>query len=101
MSRCTDDPQVAIVEVSLARNVTVAVDRAVSALGLAPSRRLSIAYGPDADHVDAAVAEAATAAFGRRLKRMRDDGVAEAHVFLAGPAPLPCSLGHPSTPARP
>ncbi|MDQ3688963.1 MAG: SAVED domain-containing protein [Chloroflexota bacterium] len=87
------DPQVAIVEVSLARNVTVAVDRAVSALGLAPSRRLLIGYGPDADQVDAAVAAAATAAFGRRLKQVRDDGVTEAHVFLAGPAPLALLLG--------
>jgi hypothetical protein len=87
------DPRVAIVEVSLARNVAVAVDRAVSALGLAPSHRLSIGYGPDADHVDAAVAAAATAAFGRRLKAMRDDGVTEAHVFLAGPVPLALLLG--------
>ena len=87
------DPRVAIVEVGLARNVGVAVDRAVSALGLAPSRRLSIGYGPDADHVDAAVAAAATAAFGRRLKKMRDEGVTEAHVFLAGPAPLALLLG--------
>ena len=87
------DPRVAIVEVSLARNVAVAVDRAVIALGLAPSRRLSIRYGPDADHVDAAVAAAATAAFGRRLKAMRDDGVTETHVFLAGPAPLALLLG--------
>jgi len=87
------DPRVAIVEVSLARNVSVAVDRAVSALGLAPSRRLWIGYGPHAKHVDAAVAAAATAAFGRRLKSMRDDGVSEAHVFLAGPAPLALLLG--------
>lgn len=87
------DSRVAIVEVGLARNVAVAVDRAVSALGLAPSRRLSIGYGPDADHVDAAVAAAATAAFERRLKKMRDDGVTEAHVFLAGPAPLALLLG--------
>jgi hypothetical protein len=87
------DPRVAIVEVNLARNVAAAVDRAVNALGLAPSRRLSISYGPDTDHVDAAVAAAATAAFGLRLKRMRDDGVSEAHVFLAGPAPLALLLG--------
>ncbi len=87
------DQRVAIVEVSLARNVAAAVDRAVDALGLAPSRRVSIGYGPDADHVDAAVAAAATAAFGRRLKGMRDDGISEAHVFLAGPAPLALLLG--------
>lgn len=87
------DPRVGIVEVSLARNVGVAVDRAISALGIAPSRRLSIGYGPEADHVDAAVAAAATAAFGLRLKRMRDDGVTEGHVFLAGPAPLALLLG--------
>lgn len=87
------DPRVAVIEVSLARNVAVAVDRAVSGLGLAPSRRLSIGYGPDADHVDAAVAAAATTAFGRRLKKMRDEGVTEAHVFLAGPAPLALLLG--------
>lgn len=87
------DPRVAIVVVSLARNITVAVDRAVSAFGLSPSRRLSIGYGPSADHVDAAVAAAATAAFGLRLKKMRDDGVTKAHVFLAGPAPLVVLLG--------
>jgi SMODS-associated and fused to various effectors sensor domain len=60
---------------------------------LTPSRRLSIAYGPDVDHVDAAVAAAATAAFGRRLKRMRAEDITEAHVFLAGPAPLALLLG--------
>ena len=87
------DPRVAVIEVSLARSVSVAVDRAIIAFGLAPSRRLTIDYGPDADHVDAAVAAAATAAFGRRLKRLRDDGVPEAHVFLAGPAPLALLLG--------
>ena len=58
------DPWIAVVEVSLARNVSVAVDRAAAAFGLAPARRLTIGYGPDADHVDAAVAAAATAAFG-------------------------------------
>lgn len=89
----TGDPRITVVEVSLARNVSVAVDRAIAAFGLAPSRRLTIGYGPDADHVDAAVAAAATAAFGRGLKKMRDDGVTEAHVFLAGPAPLALLLG--------
>ena len=87
------DPRVAVVEVSLARTVTVAVDRAIAALGLDPSRRLSLAYGPGTDHVDAVVAAAATAAFGRRLKRLRDEGVTEAHVFLTGPAPLALLLG--------
>ncbi len=89
----TGDPRVAVVEVSLVRDVTVAVDRAISALGLAPCRRLLIGYGSGADHVDAAVAAAATAAFGRRLRKMRDEGVTEAHVFLAGPAPLALLLG--------
>lgn len=87
------DPRMAIVEVSLARNVSVAVDRAVSTLGLVPSRRLTVGYGPDADHVDAAVAASVSAAFGQRLKKMRDDGVTEAQVFLAGPAPLALLLG--------
>jgi hypothetical protein len=82
-----------VVELSLARTVTVAVDRAITALALAPSRRLSLVYGPGVDHVDAAVAAAATAAFGRRLKRLRDEGVTEARVFLAGPAPLSLLLG--------
>jgi hypothetical protein len=89
----TGDRRVGVIEVSLARKVTVAVDRAIAAFGLAPSRRLSIDYGPDADHVDAAVASAATATFGRRLKQMRDEGVAEGHVFLAGAAPLALLLG--------
>lgn len=87
------DPRVAVVEVSLARTVTVAVDRAIEVLGLTPSRRLSLAYGRGADHVDAAVAAAATGALGRRLKRLRDEGVTEAHMFLAGPAPLALLLG--------
>ena len=83
------DPRVAVAVVSLA----LAVDRAITAWGLTPSRRLSIAYGPDADHVDAAVAATATAAFRQRLKGIRDDGIAEAHVFLAGSAPLALLLG--------
>jgi hypothetical protein len=87
------DPRVAVVEVSLARTVTVAVDRAIAACALALSRRLSLAYGSGVDHVDAAVAAAATAAFGRRLKRLRDEGITEVHVFLAGPAPLAVLLG--------
>lgn len=87
------DPRVAVVEVSLARVVTVAVDRAIAALSLDPSRRLSLAYRPGVNHVDAAVAAAATAAFGRRLKELRDEGSTEAHVFLAGPAPLALLLG--------
>jgi hypothetical protein len=89
----TGDPRVAVIEVSLARNVAVAVDRVVASFGLSPSRRLSIGYGPDAAHVDADVAAAATATFGRRVKLLRDDGVTEAHIFLAGPAPLATLLG--------
>jgi hypothetical protein len=87
------DPRVAVVEVSLARTVSLAVDRAIATLALQPSRRLSLAYGPGIDHVDVAVTAAATAAFGRWLKRIRDEGVTEAHVFLAGPAPLALLLG--------
>jgi hypothetical protein len=87
------DPEIAVVEISLARVVTDAVDRALTIFRLSPSHRLSIGYGPDADHVDAGVAAAASATFGRRLRKMRDEGVAEAHVFLAGPAPLAFLLG--------
>lgn len=87
------DSRVAVVEVSLARTVTVAVDRAIAALGIMPSRRLSLAYARGVEAVDAAVAAAATAAFGRRVKRLRDVGVTEVHVFLAGPAPLALLLG--------
>jgi SMODS-associated and fused to various effectors sensor domain len=61
--------------------------------GDALMRRLSMTYASGVDHVDAAVAAAATATFGPRLKRLRDEGVTEVHVFLAGPAPLALLLG--------
>jgi len=93
VSDAVGDPQVAVVEASLTRKVNVAAEWTVAALGLRPSRILRLDYGPGIEAVDAAVAAAASAAFGRRLRMLRDDGITEAHIFLAGPAPLALLLG--------
>lgn len=89
----TGDPRVGVVQVSLARDVSVAVDHAVTGFDIRASRRLSIRFGPSADRVAADVAAAATATFASRLKALRDNGITETHIFLAVPAPLALLLG--------
>ena len=87
------DPAIAVVEVSLARDVS---DRAVAVLqdrDITPGRRVGIGFRSPGGHVDQRVAEAATAAFGRQLRRLGDEGVRIAHVFLAAPAALTVLLG--------
>jgi hypothetical protein len=71
--------------------VGTAARRAETDLGLNPGRRWTLAGrgGP----VDVRVAAAASWAFGRALRELRDQGVREAHLFLAAPAALAVLLG--------
>lgn len=84
---------VGAVIVSLARDVAVAAHQAVRDLDLQPSRITEIGFAGGVTVVDADVAAAASFAFKQTLRRMRDDGIVGAHVFLAVPADLAVLLG--------
>jgi hypothetical protein len=85
------DATVATIQVSFARSVGTAVRQAEASLGLNPGWRRSLA-GRGAP-VDARVAAAAAWTFGRAIRELRDEGVREAHVFIAAPAALALLLG--------
>jgi hypothetical protein len=87
------DASVAVVAVSFGRQPGRAVAAAVSRLGLDPGRTFGIGLVDGRATVDAATATAAAFSFGRRLRALRDEGVREAHLFLATPAPLAVLLG--------
>jgi hypothetical protein len=87
------DPSVAVVEVSLAREVAGAVSAAAADLGLKPGTIQRIGFADGAAGVNANVAGAVAATFGRSLRRLRDVGVRETHVFIAAPAAMALLLG--------
>jgi hypothetical protein len=82
---------VAVVHAGFGRNVATAAAASTAAVGLNPGLRLHLA-GPEAP-VDARIAAAASWAFGRRLRELRDAGVREAHLFIAAPAALALLFG--------
>ncbi|MEP7379136.1 MAG: SAVED domain-containing protein [Chloroflexota bacterium] len=91
--RLEGDPSLAAVEVSLARDVSDRASAARATSGLKFGRRLKIGFAPGVDKVDHCVAAAAAAHFGRELRRLGDEGVREAHLWLAAPAALAVLLG--------
>ena len=62
-------------------------------MGLAPGHHLRIALPVGQHEVDAAGAAALAMVFGRELRRLRDEGVREAHLFMAVPAALAVLMG--------
>jgi hypothetical protein len=87
------DRTVAVVEVSLAREVGDAATSTIDRLGLRPSRWARVSFADGLDSVDAAAAAAASGTFGRLLRDLRDDRVHAVHVFIAAPAALALLLG--------
>jgi hypothetical protein len=84
---------VAVVEVSLARDVTASVASAVERLRLQPGWSARLTFADGIETVDPFVAGAASASFGQVLRDLRDVGVRHAHVFIATPAALALLLG--------
>lgn len=87
------DPTIAVIEISLARQVGGAAREAIERVGLRPSRWFSISRSEPNVALDPTVAAAATVALGRWLKELRDEGVLETHLFLATPGPVATLLG--------
>lgn len=87
------DPSVAVIQVSLTRDVDVAAAAALRALSLNPGQSTRIGYADGVSEVDARVAAAASFVFGAATRGLRDDGVREAHLFIATPAALAMLLG--------
>jgi len=87
------DASVAVVEVSLARDVSAAAATAANDLGIQPGWWARIGFGDGVPGVDDRVAAAASSAFGEVMRNLRDGGVRIAHVFVAAPAALALLLG--------
>jgi hypothetical protein len=87
------DPTVAVVEVSLARDVGVAASAAAHGLRLNAGRVVRLQLNDSIETVDPGVAAAAAFSFGRALRAIRDDGIRESHIFIAAPAPMALLLG--------
>ena len=87
------DRTVAVVAVSLAREVGDAATSAVDRLRLRPGRSARVSFADGSDSVDADVAAAASGTFGGLLRDLRDGGVHHVHVFIAAPAALALLLG--------
>lgn len=87
------DPAVAVVEISLARDVGVAASVAAHGLGLNPGRAVRLQLNDSVETVDSGVAAACAFSFGRALRDIRDGGIRESHIFIAAPAPMALLLG--------
>jgi hypothetical protein len=87
------DDRVAAVLVSFARQVDVAAERAIARLPADLFQVVRIGFADDVSEVNAAVAAAASHAFGRALRELSDRGVNDVHLFMAVPAELALLMG--------